>query len=309
MIPITEILPSFSCLKKFTIIKVSGKDKYRYLQNQITANINILKKNKYIFCSHCNEKGKVWSTLFFFKKNNNYFYILRNSVYLNQIKAMKKYSIFFDVKIKKYKKFFLFGISGLNAKKKLNKIFKILPKKKNPIICFKENTLIWLKNLIERFLIIIPYKKLRCLKKKFKKAGFLKNNKQWLLIDIQENVPIIEQKTSLCFFPQEINLHKFKNSLSFKKGCYMGQENIAKIKYKKLNKRSLVVLYCFFKKNIFFPGDFVYVKIKDNWIKKGILLSSVIVDKKIIYVQVVLNNLYKKEFIYKINNISFKVLI
>ncbi|NIG99264.1 MAG: tRNA-modifying protein YgfZ [Buchnera aphidicola (Periphyllus acericola)] len=309
MIPITEILPSFSFLKKLTIIKVSGKDTYRYLQNQITANMNLLKKNKYIFCGHCNDKGKVWSTLFFFKKNNNYFYILRNSVYLNQVKAMKKYSIFFDVKIKKYKKFFLFGISGVNAKKKLKKIFKILPKKKNPIIYLKENTLIWLKNLFERFLIIIPYKKLFSFKKKFEKAGFLKNNKQWLLIDIKENIPIIEKKTSLCFFPQEINLHKFENALSFKKGCYIGQENIAKIKYKKLNKRSLFILYCFYKQNIFSPGDFVYVKIKDNWIKKGILLSSVIVSKKIIYVQVVLNNLYKKKNIYKINNVFFKVFI
>ncbi|CAL4322736.1 tRNA-modifying protein YgfZ [Buchnera aphidicola (Periphyllus testudinaceus)] len=300
---------SMSFLDEWSLVKVTGKDKKKFLQNQITSDINILKNNKYIFCGHCNFKGKILSTLFIFKKKNSYFYILRKSICKKQIQFMKNYSIFFDIKIKKIKKFSLLGISGFSSEQKLKKIFDILPNKKNVVVHIKDITIIYFNSLIKKFLLIIPQKKICFFEEKFKKLNFINDKQEWLLINIIENTPIIEKQTSLLFFPQEINLHKFKNALNFKKGCYIGQEQIAKIKYKNLNKKKLCILYCNFLYNNFSSGDFVYVKIKNSWVKKGILLSSVKVKKNIIYAQVVLNRFFKKNYIYRINNINFKNLV
>ncbi|WP_343187659.1 tRNA-modifying protein YgfZ [Buchnera aphidicola (Periphyllus koelreuteriae)] len=298
-------------LNNWNIVKISGKDSKKYLQNQITSNINFLKENKYIFCGHCNYQGRIISTLIIFKKNNNYFYILRKSICDVQIQAMKKYSVFFNVKIKKYNKCYLLGIFKKSSYIQLKKFFKVLPNKKNPVIHKKNITIIFLNFLKKIFLLISFNKNLDFLKNKFIKFNFLNDEKKILFIHIKKNIPIIEKKTSLLFFPQEINLDKFKKSIDFNKGCYIGQENISKIKYKNLNKNILSSLYCRDENStssIFSPGNFVYVKIKRSWIKKGILLSSVIINK-ITYVQVVLNCVFKIHNIYKINNFYFKNLL
>ncbi|NIH16545.1 MAG: tRNA-modifying protein YgfZ [Buchnera aphidicola (Periphyllus lyropictus)] len=305
VLPLKSIYFSIIFLKDWKIIKVSKKDSKKYLQNQLTADMNLLNDKKYIFCGHCNDKGKVWSTLLVFKKNKSYFYILRKSVKNTQIKAIKKFSIFFQVKILEQKSFILLGVLGNYSYYYLKKFFKNLPNKKNPVMHFKNMTIIYINKLIKKYILIMSYKKALFFIKFFKNIALFNDSKQWLSIEIEEKFPIIEKKNMLNFFPQEISLHKFKKGISFNKGCYIGQEQITKIKYKKINKKSLYILFCKNVKNHFFPGDLVYVKIRNSWIKKGILLSSVIINKKKIYAQIVLNKIYKNEKLYKIKNSYF----
>ncbi|CAL4322788.1 tRNA-modifying protein YgfZ [Buchnera aphidicola] len=307
ILPANKIFLSIVSLDEWELIKVSGQDKKKYLNSQITADINLLKSNKYILCGHCNNKGKIYSTLLIFKRKKNYFYILRKNIAKKQIQEIKKYSIFSIVKFSKEKKLFFFGVLGKNARNFLKNFFSILPNKHNSVIHENNITVIFIYNVIERFILVSSYKVLVKILKKNTNISYFNSSNQWLSIDIEEKIPIIESQNLLNFFPQEINLDKFKNSISYKKGCYLGQEQIVKIKYNNFNKRSLKFLYCIYDdKNSFFPGDLVYVKIKKKWIKKGVLLSSVTVHNKI-YAQVVLNKIYNKEKIYKIRSNYFHV--
>ncbi|MCW5197552.1 tRNA-modifying protein YgfZ [Buchnera aphidicola] len=305
ILPIENIFFSIVYLDELVLIKISGKDKKKYLQNQITSDIKFFPNNKYFFCGNCNYQGKIFSTILLFKRKNSYFYILRKSVYKKQIQEMKKYSIFFDVKITLDKKFTLLGILGKESRFYLNKIIKVLPNKKNSILHKKNITMLWFKKKIERFLFLYPRKKVFNFLKKNKKNAIFNYSDQWSSVDIEEKIPIIEKNTSVTFFPQNIHLHKFPNGISFTKGCYIGQEQISKIKYKKLNNKCICVLYSLYINERFTPGDFVYIKNNNSWIRKGVLLSSVKVSKKFIYAQVVLNKFFKNNFIYKINNSYF----
>lgn len=306
VLPVENIFFSIMDLSdKWVIVKISGKDKKKYLQSQITANINSFPINQYFFCGHCNYQGKIWSTILLFKKKNNYYYIIRKSVYKRQIQEIKKYAIFSNVQISIDHKFTLLGALGKNVRFYLNKNIKLLPNKKNPVVHKNNITILWLKKNIERFLFIYPKKKVLNFLKKNKKYSVFSSSNQWLFIDIIEKIPIIEKENLICFFPQNINLNKFFNSISFNKGCYLGQEQISKIKYKKLNNKCICVLYSLCKYDKFIPGDLVYVKNKNIWIKKGILLVSVVVNTRFVCAQVVLNKFFKNNFIYKINNSYF----
>ena len=65
----------------------------------------------------------------------------------------------------------------------------------------------------------------------------------WLALDIQAGIPWLFKATSEEFVPQMINLDKL-NAISFEKGCYTGQEIVARTHYLGKNKRAMYQASC-----------------------------------------------------------------
>jgi folate-binding protein YgfZ len=61
----------------------------------------------------------------------------------------------------------------------------------------------------------------------------------WLGLDIQAGIPWLFTQTSEEFVPQMLNLDKL-NAISFEKGCYTGQEIVARTHYLGKNKRAML---------------------------------------------------------------------
>jgi folate-binding protein YgfZ len=62
------------------------------------------------------------------------------------------------------------------------------------------------------------------------------------LFYFEQNLPWIDSNTTEKFIPQHVNLDQHKNIMSFSKGCYPGQEIIARIKYLgKIKKRMKLI--------------------------------------------------------------------
>ncbi len=57
-----------------------------------------------------------------------------------------------------------------------------------------------------------------------------------------KNLPWIDTNNTEKFIPQHVNLDQYKNIMSFTKGCYPGQEIIARIKYLGTIKKRMVLL-------------------------------------------------------------------
>ncbi|AJC49000.1 amino acid transporter [Allofrancisella guangzhouensis] len=60
--------------------------------------------------------------------------------------------------------------------------------------------------------------------------------------NILNKLAIIDKKNTEKFLPAELELDNLENVVSYKKGCYMGQEVIARIHYKAKLKKELVVV-------------------------------------------------------------------
>ncbi len=54
---------------------------------------------------------------------------------------------------------------------------------------------------------------------------------QWSLLEIQQRCPWLDEATAEAFIPQEMSLDAF-GIMSYEKGCYPGQEIIARIHYR-----------------------------------------------------------------------------
>ncbi|ANF17157.1 hypothetical protein XW81_01995 [Buchnera aphidicola (Schlechtendalia chinensis)] len=294
-------------LNNWSLIEISGSDCQKYLQNQITINVNSLNENNHKICAHCNINGKVYSNLRIFKiTNNNYMYLQRKSISDKQIKEFKKYSIFSDIKISYSNDIYLLGIFGAKTKIKLSNYFKKIPNKNFPLCKNNNSILLWFNSPFERFLLItkkndIVLNDILTLKKE------TNDEKTWEALDIASKFPILDKENSGKFFPQALNLENLFG-LDLKKGCYYGQEMISKSHFKKLNKYKLHWLTGKFNA-IVQIGTIIEIKNDiTNWKKIGYVLSAVNICSKIIWIQAVLKINIKQDSIFRIESDKQNIL-
>ncbi|WP_367671683.1 tRNA-modifying protein YgfZ [Buchnera aphidicola] len=231
----------FEILKHWSITRVTGIDSTKYLNSQITVNLFNLKDNNHILCAHCSANGKVHSILRLFHYDNGYMYIQRHCTTELQIFELKKYSIFSNIQINTISEYFLLGVMGMHAKNILLLYFNNLPNHNSPLIILKDIIILWFPEPIERFLVICKKNDLFLIKNFLLKKLIPMVYDKWLFLDITAGIPILEEKMSKKFFPQNMNL-ELLHAIDFNKGCYCGQEMIAKIHFKKTNYKKLFCL-------------------------------------------------------------------
>ena len=202
-------------ITNYDIYKITGEDKFTFLQGQITNDVELLKKEKSIGTVYCNIKGRIIGVFFLHLIiiDGVEIIILINpgDNGVNILKSLKKYSLFSKVKIEKatddYDLFLTNSKSrseAINIKladKELS--FKLAPKNTE----HSENT----------------------------EAPI------WQLFFINSKLPIVYQNQNEEFLSHNLELPKL-GLINFKKGCYLGQEIIARTEYKAKLKKTCVIL-------------------------------------------------------------------
>ncbi|WP_343192038.1 tRNA-modifying protein YgfZ [Buchnera aphidicola] len=286
--PSNKVPLSFIQLNDWSCIRIDGVDNKKYLQGQITINLDLLPYNKHIFCAHCNINGKIWSTFHLFYCRNSYMYIERTDVSLIQIFELKKYSIFSEVIIRKDNDVLLFGIVGNGSRQILKNFFLKLPDKDNSVICHKSAILLWFNSPLERFMLIIKKNNLM-LSKIINCFSQISTSDQWLSLDIESGFSIISKMTTNKCSPLSVNLENL-NGIDFNKGCYFGQESIAKIKFKSANKQSLFwLISCYPSTIIPKIGSLIELDKENNWYIVGYVLIAISMYNGYIWIQAVLH--------------------
>ncbi|MDT9587046.1 MAG: tRNA-modifying protein YgfZ [Candidatus Arsenophonus melophagi] len=283
-------------LSDWNFITATGKDAEKYLQGQLTADITTLKLQQHILTAQCNAKGKILSILRLFHYQKGFAYILRSSVAEKQLSELKKYAVFSKIIINKHPNITLLGIIGKGARDRLQNHFSQLPNKEKSVMHFEQTTVLHFSEPCERFLIITDNTIATELTKYFPKHG---DNQQWLALDIAAGIANIDIENSEKFIPQAVNLQALPGSISFQKGCYSGQEMIARAKYRGVNKRAMFLLSGTanrLPKN----GASVEWNIGDSWRRIGTVLASAYLEEGFISIQVVMNNDISKESVFRV---------
>ncbi|MDF7669850.1 tRNA-modifying protein YgfZ [Orbaceae bacterium ESL0721] len=264
-------LPNAISLEDWQLIKVSGADNEKYLQGQITADVTKLTEQNALFAAHCDATGKMWSNLLLFRRGDDIFYIIRKSVATRQIAELKKYAIFSKVTIEPTDDLNLLGLQGIPN---------------DLAIKFSDNNCIT-ENGITSILLPSPYERIIQISPDPAPVNALPS-KVWKLLDMQAGYPIIDEPNMQIALPQACNLQAY-NAISFDKGCYCGQEMVARAQYRGINKRGL---YLLIGQSNLLPeiGDHIVYKMGENWREGGTILAAEKDDKGQTYIQLILNN-------------------
>lgn len=287
-------------LEEWALVSVQGADSTAYLQGQVTLDVAALAADQHLPCAHCDAKGKMWSNLRLFHRGEGYAYLVRRSVRDMQINELKKYAVFSKVTIAADEQPVLLGVAGFQARAALINRFAALPDAQTPVVQDGDSTLLWFGTPAERFLLVTTAEKAAELKAALAGEAQLNSSAQWLALEIEAGLPVLDEKTSGQLIPQATNLQAL-DAISFKKGCYTGQEMVARAKFRGANKREL---YWLAGKAGRVPeaGDALEMKMGENWRRTGTILAAVQLESGDVWVQAVLNNDLEPESVLRVQH-------
>ena len=167
--------------------------------------------------------------------------------------------------------FVTLGLSGDQAPDFLAALFPALPEQDNDLIRHGEVTLIRLAGPTPRFQMLGPVTAMTPLWDTLAATATPVAAAYWTLLDIRAGIPTIHPETREAFVPQMVNLQLI-DGVSFTKGCYTGQEIVARMQYLGKLKRRLY-LGEVTTDQAPRPGDEVFSPISDSAQTAGTILE------------------------------------
>lgn len=282
-LPLTIML-----LNDWQLVNVTGPDASKYLQGQLTVDVAALTEHEHTLCGHCDAKGKMWSDLRLFHRAEGFSYLVRRSVAENQITELKKYAVFSKLTISADNDAVILGVAGFKADAALAAYFPQLPDANTPAVTHEDTTLLYLSQPEARYLLVTSLSTAEMLTDKLRDSAQFNDGQQWIELEIEAGQPVIDVANSGQFIPQATNLQAL-DGICFKKGCYTGQEMVARAKYRGANKRALYWLQGSASR-VPQAGEDLELKLGENWRRTGTVLAAVQLNDGSLNVQVVLNN-------------------
>jgi folate-binding protein YgfZ len=272
-------------LDSFKAISLAGEEQAKYLQGQVTCDVNSLAQEKLLIGAHCNAKGKVFSSFRLIERNGEYLLLQPTSSIEQSLAELKKFGVFAKVEISQTTALDYLAIAGNKSAAKMAALFTQVPDTLTPVIQEQDTTLVYVAGKVNRYLIIDNKDNLAKLSAKFDFPIF--SDSVWQLLEISEGFPVLSKQYIAEYVPQMLNLQAI-HGISFTKGCYLGQETVARMQYLGKNKRALFALHG--NAVIANTGEVIEKKLGDNWRKAGDVLAVYQADNKQTYIQAILAN-------------------
>lgn len=287
-------------LDDWALATLTGADAEKYLQGQVTADVGQMTEHQHLLAAHCDPKGKMWSNLRLFRRQDGFALIERRSLRDAQLTELKKYAVFSKVTIAADDEHVLLGVAGFQARAALKNLFNELPDAEKQLVSEDATSILWFEHPAERFLLVTDVATAERVTEALRGEAQLNNSQQWLALNIEAGLAVIDAVNSAQFIPQATNLQAL-GGISFKKGCYTGQEMVARAKFRGANKRALWYL-AGHASRVPEAGEDLELKMGDNWRRTGTVLAAVQLDDGRLLVQVVMNNDMEPDSVFRVRD-------
>ena len=217
------------------LVSITGEDVKNFLQNIITNDIEKVNSSASIFSALFTPQGKYLFEFFLIKSKNGYLLDCDNKFTNEIIDYLLKYKLRSKIEIKNISTEYVIGLITLekfaDLQKNKNKTGDTIEFRDSPLFLDPRNKKLGARILstLEKLHLTIKKLDLKIVKPD---AYFAKAHSLGIPINGIENL-----KDQL--FGLEANFEEL-NAIDFKKGCYIGQENTARMKLKEKLRRRLL---------------------------------------------------------------------
>jgi hypothetical protein len=226
----TQQKPILTDLDHLGIIRISGEDAATFLQNQFSNDVRKVDATHTQLNSYSSPKGRMFAIFRLFKFENDFYMRMPAGLIEPVSKRLRMFVLMSKVKLEDSSaQLQRFGIAGPGVAGLLAKHLRDVPVEIDTASEQNGITLIRVPGE-ERFELYGHAKKLNPLIATLTPGITQGDENAWPLLDILNGLPNVYPETSEHFIPQMTNLQQI-NGLSFKKGCYPGQEIVARMQY------------------------------------------------------------------------------
>jgi folate-binding protein YgfZ len=224
----------FTLLNHEALLAVRGPDAAKFLQGQLTCNLNYLDERTSSLGARCTPKGRMISSFRILPEGDGYLLALASELLEAQLADLKKYAVFSKSSLADESASWVrFGLAGGDD---ALLALGLDPQQADAVV--RANGLIAIRLPGDRAELWAPAAQQQSLHGSL--AAQLREAplNDWLLGQVRAGVGQVFGATRELFIPQMINLQAL-GGVSFKKGCYTGQEIVARMQYLGKLKRRL----------------------------------------------------------------------
>jgi tRNA-modifying protein YgfZ len=209
------------------LIQVRGEQAARFLQGQLTCDVNAINEKQSRLGAHCDAKGRMQATFRLFFYQNAYYFLLPRTMIEHLTACLQKYAIFSAVNLCDVTQHW--QIRGLLGPAVIPFLGHqtLLPEGENAVISTQLTLSLVMPGPPPRFILLTSNRELLSL---LDTTFEHKTVNAWHLADIRAGIPVIYPETAAKFIPQQLNYTTI-GGVSLNKGCYIGQEIVARTHY------------------------------------------------------------------------------
>jgi len=221
----------FADLSHYGLIAVHGDDAETFMQGQFINDVRGVDDTHSQLSGLCNPKGRLLASFRIFRHGDSYYLCLPGEMIEDVINRLRMYVLRSKVTLEEASDTFVhLGISGSEAEQELRNFTGGLPTDINEAAQQNNQVVIQVPGIHPSYEIFTTVENARHLWDKLNVQSAPIGSDAWRLLDIQAGIPVITPETREAFVPQMVNLQLIAG-LSFQKGCYTGQEIVARMQY------------------------------------------------------------------------------
>jgi folate-binding protein YgfZ len=218
-------------LSHLGLLQVGGEDAQSFLQGQVTNDVKLLNGSNSHYAGYCNPKGRLLAIFLAFAHQGHFKLQMNGALKEAMMKRLKMYVLRSKVVVEdKTDEIIRFGIAGTEAAIALKAHFGNVPEEHHQLQEHGTATLLRLPGTTMRYEIFTRPEHAAEIWTTLRKHCEPVGSEGWEWHEIQAGIPDITPATQEAFVPQMLNLDVL-GGINFKKGCYTGQEIVARTHY------------------------------------------------------------------------------
>jgi folate-binding protein YgfZ len=212
------------------VLQFSGEDAEVFLQGQLSCDVASVSSRSGTYGAYCSPKGRMLANFLLWREEAANCMALSRDIASSIQKHISKFVLRAKVKISDASDTVVIaGAAGPKAGQALLDVFPDLPNEPNEVSRQPDTgTVIKLKD--GRFLLVLTPSSAVALRQRLANALVPVGARAWRWLDIRNGVPLVSAATQDQLIPQMANL-ELLGGVSFDKGCYTGQEVVARMQH------------------------------------------------------------------------------
>lgn len=225
-------------LSHYGLIAAYGDDTETFLQGQFTNDISHVDPTHSQLSSYCSPKGRMLANFRIFKREDTWYLSLPYELLEPVLNRLRMFVMRSKVTLEDAGDALVrIGLNGTKTAEHLKTLSGSIPGGTDTVTQHEDTTIIRVAGVEPRFEIYGQLGDMKQLWQSLDVNAAPVGANIWELLNIQAGIPVIVAQTVETFVPQMANMELI-NGVDFKKGCYTGQEIVARMHYLgKLKKR------------------------------------------------------------------------
>lgn len=221
-------------LAQLGMLSCTGDDARKFLHAQLTSDVDELVADRARFAGWCSAKGRLLATLLVVPQPQGFLLQVSRDLAPAVTKRLAMFILRAKVKLSDASDDWAqIGLWGSGAAERLAGLGLPMPAGELALARSGDATVIQVAH--QRYLMVVPAAQRERILGALNGAG----SEAWSLEEIRAGRPLVMQATQDLFVPQMVNLERL-GAVDFKKGCYPGQEIVARTQYRGVLKRRMV---------------------------------------------------------------------